>query len=346
MQSIDVIFYDGLISKPHQAQLLELDREHIMVRYQDREPKTVRFHRKQMTFIGALGQRHPVIELDNDARIEFLSTDIPTWLPIKNLGLHHKIWKLERTPSMIVMSFFVVVIFCAVFLKWGVPWMAKTVAYNLPENTLQRIGNQSEELVMTLTKPSQLDPQQQQHLQQLYKQYIAEDRPARLLFRRGQQLGANALAIPNNTIIMTDELVELAHSDQEILGVLAHEQGHLKERHSLQQALASFGFSLIYIAMTGDSSDLLNSVPVALVGANYSRDFEQAADDYALDLMAKQKLPVEHYANMLQRLSDQAGENKVNNPLMDLMSSHPATADRIQRVRDFEAQQQHQSSAQ
>ena len=83
-------------------------------------------------------------------------------------------------------------------------------------------------------------------------------------------IGANALAIPNNTIIVTDELVELAKNDDEIIGVLAHEQGHLVQRHSLQQALSSLGFSVILLAITGDSSDLVTTLPAALIGAKYS----------------------------------------------------------------------------
>ena len=40
-------------------------------------------------------------------------------------------------------------------------------------------------------------------------------------------MGLNAAAIPNNTIIVTDELVKLSGADEEVLAVLAHEQGHL-----------------------------------------------------------------------------------------------------------------------
>ncbi len=49
----------------------------------------------------------------------------------------------------------------------------------------------------------------------------------------------------------------MAHTNQEILGVLAHEQGHLVYRHSLQQGLTSLGLSILYIAMTGDKFRLI-----------------------------------------------------------------------------------------
>ena len=48
-------------------------------------------------------------------------------------------------------------------------------------------------------------------------------------------MGLNAAALPNNTIIVTDELVKLNGADEEVLAVLAHEQGHLVQKHSMQK---------------------------------------------------------------------------------------------------------------
>lgn len=49
------------------------------------------------------------------------------------------------------------------------------------------------------------------------------------------QIGANAFALPDGTLVVTDELVELAgDNDDEVLAVLAHELGHIHERHGLR----------------------------------------------------------------------------------------------------------------
>ncbi len=92
-----------------------------------------------------------------------------------------------------------------------------------------------------------------------------------MIFRGGGSIGANALAIPNNTIIVTDELVKFAKDDYELIGVLAHEQGHLVQRHSLQQSLSGLGISIILLMITGDGSDILTSLPVAAVGQLLTR---------------------------------------------------------------------------
>lgn len=336
-QSVSVIYYDGVISKPHEATLAYFDAENVVVKYQqDGVFKKQCYHSDQMTLFGTIGQRNPIIELENDARIEFKQQDLPEWLPVDHKSFHTKVWKLERTPSLIIFSVVFVLALGFSLIKWGVPFASKVIAYELPENTLTRLGGQAEEYVIDYTKPTKLPKARQDEIRQQYLTTVAENKPANLKFREGDQLGANALALPNNTIILTDELVQLAHSDQEIIGVLAHEQAHLLKRHSLQQALSSLGFSVLYIAITGDSSDLMTTLPVAMVGAGYSRKFEQESDLYALNLMHKNKIETSHFANFLQRMSDESEEESSSPRWMEVLSSHPATAERVKMVRDFE----------
>ena len=370
MNSISVVFYDGVVSKPHQAQLSAVDMNSILISYREQNDlRKKTFKLEQMNFIGALGKKCPVIELNNDARIEFQTIDIPEWVPIPQKEFQQKIWKLERTPALILFSVVFVVALGFSTLKWGIPFASKVVAFQLPANTLQNIGQKAEDYIVNdWTGPSKLAQGQQAQIKQEYLSKIAEGRPAKIIFRDGGRIGANALALPNNTIIVTDQLVEMAHSDQEILGVLAHEQGHLVERHSLQQALSSLGFSILLVAVTGDSGDLMTSLPVAILGAKYSRQFEQQADLYALKLMDKKHIEVSHFANFLQRMEDEelAAEQKSDQKagktankdqqaastaqatsqdhsnivtVLEALSSHPATAERVQMVRDFEKQQ-------
>ncbi len=351
-----VIYYDGVVSKPRQAEISPINQDSVLLRYGDALELKQQYLYSEMILIGALGGIKPVIELKNDARIEFKNA-LPDWFNIKQKDIYQSIWKLERSPSLILFSVVFVVAFGFALVKWGIPFTSHYLAFQLPENTLTKIGNEAEEYVLNnLTQPSQLSQGQKDQIKSDYLLNVAEGRPAKLVFREGDHLGANAVALPNNTIIITDELVELAHSDQEIIGVLAHEQGHLVQRHSLQQGLSSLGFSVLYIAMTGDSSDLLTSLPAAMIGANYSRKFEQEADLYALNSMYKHHIEVSHFANFLQRLNEESDkvEGKTEkNPkkdekqtdqqkpktleILDALSSHPATEERIQMVRDFEA---------
>lgn len=340
LQPIHVIFYDGIVSQPRQAKLYAWNKHSVQIEYQDHGTVEKIYTYKDMTLIGALGQIHPVIELNDDARIEF-SEPLPAWFDLDHKNKNNSIWKLERSPSLILFSVIFVAAFAFATVKWGIPTAAYQVAKYLPADTLKSIGDQAEDYLMNATAPSQLPQARQDKITADYQKLFGQQKPAKILFRQGDSIGANALAIPNNTILLTDELVKLAADDREIIGVLAHEQGHLAERHSLQQAISSLGFSAIVILITGDASDLITTVPVAMIGSSYSRDFEAEADQYALKTMYQHQIPPQYFAQFLERLAKHNGEQDENEKsILEFLSSHPATKDRIQAVKDFEMQHQ------
>ena len=362
-RSVTVIYYDGQISKPRQATIRPLGNEQIEVSYPDGAAiKRVIYAAADMHLLGKIGQTHPVLELIHDARIEFQHPDLPDWLPVDHANFQQRVWKLERTPSLILFSVVFVAALAFAVVQWAVPFSAKLVASQLPEKTLYRVGHQAEEYVIEYTEPSELSAAKQQQIKADYLQYVAEGRPAQLKFRKGDAIGANALALPNNTIYLTDELVELAKNNQEIIGVLAHEQGHLLKKHSLQQGLASLGLSVLYVGITGDSSDLAVTLPVALLGAGYSRKFETESDDYALQLLHRKQIDPLHLARFLQRMelaqsssSEQTDSNTAQQEekpaaapedqpnryaakVLQIFASHPATEERVQRAQEFARQ--------
>jgi len=334
---LQVIFYDGKISKPYQAIIQALDDTSISVCYGDAPFVQRRIYLySEMLLIGAVGKLNPVIELKDDARLEFQG-QLPEWFNLNQKQAHHLLWKLERTPSLILFGIIFVLSLIFMTVKWGIPSAAHYFAFHLPETTLKQLGDETERYIYQLTDESQLPKARQKEIVQEYQSLFSNGQPAKVVFRQGGGLGANALAIPNNTIILTDELVALAKDDREIIGVLAHEQGHLVLRHSLQQTLSGLGFSIIWMAITGDSSDLLTSLPATAIGAKYSRDFESEADLFAMQNMSKHKISTLHFANFLERLSDEAEEKTdENNKVVQLFQSHPATKERIEAVKKFE----------
>jgi Zn-dependent protease with chaperone function len=337
MNKVQVTFYDGQLSKPFQATLQALNDESVVVIYGHEQPFKKRVYAySDMMLIGALGKLNPVIELSDDARLEFNGA-LPEWFNLNTKKTFHMLWKLEKTPSLIIFSIVFVASLVFATIKWGVPTAAHYIAHQLPETTLKRLGDESEQYVYQLTDESELSDQRQKQIIQQYHTLLAGKNPAKIVFRKGGELGANALAIPNNTIVVTDELVELVEDDREIIGVLAHEQGHLDLKHSLQQTVSGLGFSVLWMVITGDSSNLLTTLPAAAIGAKYSRDFESEADQYALEQMYKQKIPTIYFAQFLERLSEDDEESDTeNNAVMGMLQSHPATKERVEAVKKFE----------
>lgn len=175
---------------------------------------------------------------------------------------------------------------------WGVPVAGDQVARLLPASMEQSIGDESmSQLDDAFLKPSELSAEQQGLWRERFAAMVAsqpgEATTYRLHFRNtGTALGPNAFALPGGHIVVTDELIKLLGDQPDaVLGVLAHELGHVRERHGMRLAMrASLSGALVGFAI-GDFSSLLAAGPAALMNASYSRDFERAADAQAKRLL-------------------------------------------------------------
>lgn len=153
-----------------------------------------------------------------------------------------------------------------------------------------------------------------------------------LNFRTGGRIGPNAFALPDGTLVITDELIELAGDRREsILGVLAHEIGHVEENHSLRQLYRAAGVASLAMLIAGDLGSATEDIVVqasALLTLSYSRDFEREADTFSVNLMRKAGHDPKAIATFFQILMDKYG-----NADLGILSTHPATPERIEAVK-------------
>lgn len=229
---------------------------------------------------------------------------------------------------------------CALWLAWqfGLPWAARMAAPHVPDEVVTALSQQTlawmDGGVMTA---STLDAQRQRALRRALDAAARTDGqpPAHvLMFRSGGAMGANAFALPDGTLIVTDQLVALAGSDDEVLAVLLHELGHVRSRHGTRMLLQGSVSALFMAWYFGDVSTLLAMAPTALIQAGYSRDMEREADDFAARMLRRQGLPPALLADMLDKLAaaHDKGGHSPDSPRAWL-SSHPDTAERVARLR-------------
>ena len=219
--------------------------------------------------------------------------------------------------------------------RWGLPWLAESVAQALPEEWVQALGSHTlEALDAAAFEQSELDPALRDRLASRLAALRApgEALPGHTLHFRAAALGANAFALPGGEIVVTDALVRLAESDDEVIGVLAHELGHLRERHALRGLIQASLVGMLVAAWVGDVGTFASALPAFVLEARYSRDFEREADDYAARVLAANGLGTRPLAALLARLEASHGGPQPRGGIARYLSSHPATAERIRAL--------------
>lgn len=323
--NITVRYYDG-ITAAAQVAVLSADDDLVVLTVAD---KTLRYPLKKLKIHPQLGHVYPTIDLPDDGHIELLQVDVPDWLlPQKHQRVFwQRLWQWENKFHYVVLSMLGILVFAYVLVTYGIPKMAQGLANSLPLSTEQLLAQHTlKSLDYVLFQPTKLPLAKQQHIQQVFKQRLQPAQHISLVFR-DSDIGANALALPNGTIVVTDDLVKLAKNDNELLAVLAHELGHVEARHGLRSALSAAGLGIMVSALTGDVESTISAVPTIFLQLSYSREFEREADKFAYDMMKKRQIPLHHFADILQSLANQHDASPEAN---DYQQTHPNVQERIQ----------------
>jgi Zn-dependent protease with chaperone function len=172
-----------------------------------------------------------------------------------------------------------------------------------------------------------------------------------LHFRRAG-IGPNAFALPDGSIIVTDDLVDMLQDREDVmLGVLGHELGHISLRHALRALVQTGLLGMASGVVLGDFSSLLSAAPALMGHLAYSRDFEREADEASISFMRANGIRPSVMAVFFQRMdayrrakeasrqaSDADGSGVSSGPLGIALSSHPGDAERVARFKaaDFD----------
>jgi len=248
----------------------------------------------------------------------------------------HLLHRLESRGALVAAAVVLVVAAGWAFAVHGIPALARAAAFALPASTSRSLGEGAlETLDRTTLRPTELGAAERERAEALFAEVAgaAPDGEAfayRLVFRGGGRLGANALALPSGTVVVTDELHALVRAEGELVAVLAHEVGHLVHRHALRQALQASLVAVAVILVTGDvsaTSSVVAAIPTVLAEARFSRAFEREADAYALGHLQRAGIDPSHFAALLRRLDPPGAEG----PVEGFLATHPGTEERIRR---------------
>jgi Zn-dependent protease with chaperone function len=134
----------------------------------------------------------------------------------------------------------------------------------------------------------------------------------------------NAFAMPNNRIVILKGLIDRADNMDEIMGVLAHELGHIKKKHSISFYIKTVALSFIeQLAFGGNGVGLSY-----LIIPSNSREYEMEADTLAVEYLNKMNISTSGIVRFFIKI---AKENTAKTSKIDhFFASHPLTIKRAE----------------
>lgn len=136
----------------------------------------------------------------------------------------------------------------------------------------------------------------------------------------------NAFALPGGRAYYFSSLVEASPDPNAFAGVLAHEIGHIVNRHGMEHAVATAGTGLLVGMVLGDVTGLSVGAIVGqgLVNSHFSRDAERAADEFAIATAGRLGFDISALGEVLEEIAaDTAMDRSIS-----LLNSHPLTQER------------------
>lgn len=325
-------YFDGQSSRAHPVQVV-IDAGQLNV---EGEGITRAWPLRQVSVAPPAGQARGIVHLPGTAELHSCDHAALLALSRQSHSNRPEQWArvLENRMRYAVAALLLAVVILFAGLRWGVPLVAEVAATAIPDALEARLGKESLAVMeRSYLSPSTLPGEQQQALsRQLAHHCQRQPCPRyRLHFRHGPAMGANAFALPGGDIVVTDQLVQLAQHDEELLAIIAHELGHVDGRHGLRLGLQSLGAGVLLVTITGDIgsfSDLAAGLPSLLLQNGYSRDMEREADGFALRWLNSACIQPKRFADVLQRIDADSGPGAAES--VNILSSHPDSATRIQ----------------
>ena len=228
-------------------------------------------------------------------------------------------------------------ILLGVGFRFAIAPLGDLAAAAVPTNTAQSVSNLVlDQLDAVVLKPSELDNETRESLQNEFNKLVAiapvEYQDTKLHFRHSTLFGPNAFALPGNDVVLLDEMVSFADDTEIVVGVLAHELGHVIHQHALRQLVRSAVFTLGISMAFGSEETIIEELAGfggALLLAKQSRAFELEADHVSVDMMREVGLDPQALIAFFEKIQADCGAACDGGGFID---SHPSFDTRINAI--------------
>lgn len=156
---------------------------------------------------------------------------------------------------------------------------------------------------------------------------------------------ANAYATIGGHIFINKGLITSVDRAEDLLGVVAHEMIHVKQRHVVKSLVQGLGVFTVLSFLIGDISGVAAVIVdqgAPILNLSYSRELEDEADRLGLELLIENEIDPEGLANSLKAIFDQQKKMISEAPgaevleklqKIEILNSHPDIEKRISSLR-------------
>jgi len=327
------IYFDGNTAQPWSVEI-ELSRKSVDI-FDDDGRKLSSWPLRHISRVPPMGRKHPIRlknRLVSNARltvrdaetVDVLRVLMPKLFPDRQPGM-----RLARAAVTLGL----ITAFAVGSLYFSIPRLARPIADAIPPQWESQLGRTTSRTISQNWSTCEGDGLAE--LDDLVERLMANT-PTNYQIR-ARVIDAeviNAFALPGGNIFITDELIEIMESPDELAGVMAHEIGHIVLRHPLEGMLSQMGVVLFLNMLTaGSTSDILGlGATIAVV--SYTRDYETEADSFALEMLQSVNIKTTGYADLFKRLDavEKVAETEDMFGLESMMRTHPMSEIRAQQA--------------
>lgn len=325
-------FYDGLTGKRYEPEVrfephslvIEISRDDPPIRWKKSELRLIHHHHpKSELAIGRTDDPDPILVLVAPDLQALFRREMPAFFDQETI-------KRKKLKPLAITAGFLAGIAAFVFILG--PIIAKQIAFVLPPSVEQKMADEMDPIISAFGDKCH----DEAAIGILQDVAVELSRDLELQFPLKieiRELGmVNAFALPAGHIIISGELIDAADTSGEVVGVLAHEIGHVAHRHLLTRTIKENFVDIALTALVGFSDFGLGLEDGAdlLLSTGYSRADETEADETAIELMNKADFRADGLASFFDTLKNHGPGFS----LPEVISTHPNDDDRVQLVKE------------
>ena len=140
----------------------------------------------------------------------------------------------------------------------------------------------------------------------------------------------NAFTVPGGNILISTGLISFCDTPEELASVMAHEMGHVEERHVVSRLIKELGLEIL----TSGDPYVMGEVTGLLTSTSFDRKQEEEADLFAAQLLEQSAIEPRTLATLFRKLEEESGSELLEH--FEIISTHPNFRSRIRETLSYQ----------